>query len=479
MKKTLILLTLPFMLACEPTTKADQIVLIENTTAIDAIHGTRNNVDILIANDQIVGVFPDSKKHNLKGEITILDGRDHFVIPGLWDAHVHLSYNEDIGHEVFFPLSIAHGVTYLRDTGGHLDKLAEARALSRSDPAQPDLYVSGPLLDGERRIYDGNSAGFPDLSVGLATGQAARDYIDYLASEDVSFVKAYEMLPPEIFKAIGDQAEKHGLPVAMHIPLSMSAEQAVAAGADDMQHMRNIELSCAVNTDELLQIRQEKIANETEILPSKLRSQLHTEQGAGALPNQSKRVCIELLKLLAVNDVYQTPTLTISRFFTRRLFEDEAFKETFDLMPRVIAEGWHDRSSRLKSRQVDEASLAYDSWILKTLPKLVEAGVPILAGTDAPIAFLTPGASLHEEMILLVDAGLTPQQAIRAATYEPARFLGLETQQGSIAKNMKADLVILRANPLQDIQNIKQIEAVTRNGIVLDRAKLESLKSTK
>lgn len=465
------------LLACQPTIEAEQIVLIENTTAIDAIYGTRGNVNILIADDKIIKVFPERESFRLKGNVTAIDGRGKYVIPGLWDAHVHLSYNENIGHEVFFPLSIAHGVTYLRDTGGHLDKLTEARALADSNPELPDLYVSGPLLDGQRRVYDGSSTDFPDISVGLATQQTARDYVDYLAEQGVSFVKAYEMLPPDIFAAIGDQAKIHGLPVAMHIPLSMTAEEAVAAGAGDMQHLRNIELSCAGNTDELAQMRKVKIASKTVIPQSKLRSQMHTDQRALALSNQSEETCASLLELLLKEDVYQTPTLTISRFFTRRLFEDDAFRQTFDYMPKDVAKGWHTRSARLRNFPTSDASIAYDNWIMQTLPKMAKIGVPIMAGTDAPIGFLTPGASLHEEIIMLVDAGLSPIAAIGAATYEPARFLGLETGQGSIAPKMKADLILLGANPLTDIQNIKLIETVIKNGIVIDREALDILKS--
>lgn len=106
---------------------------------------------------------------------------------------------------------------------------------------------------------------------------------------------------------------------------------------------------------------------------------------------------------------------------------------------------------------------------------MVKAGVPIMAGTDAPIGFLTPGASLHEELALLVEAGLSPLEALRAATYEPARFLGLELKQGTIAPGMKADMVILAADPLSNIKNTKQIADIIRNGTHLDREYLDNL----
>lgn len=461
--------------ACQQKTNTDELIVIANTTSIDAINGVRKNVDIIIDGDTISQIKQTDKGSNYKAKAKIIDGRGKYIIPGLWDAHVHLSYDKDIGHEVFFPLSISHGVTYLRDTGGHLEKLAEARKLAKSDPMTPDLYVSGPLLDGEGRVYDGSSPGFPDISVGLSTEKEARDYVDQLASQGVSFVKAYEMLPTNIFTAINDQADVHGLNVAMHIPLSMTAEEAVAAGADDMQHLRNIELSCASNSQELAQIRDTQISENRDILPSKLRSQIHSEQRSMALPNYDEYKCRSLMKLLAQRNVFQTPTLTISRFFSRRLFEDETFRQSFDHMPAPIAEQWSSRSNGLKDRPASPADIAYDNWILKALPMMAAEGVPIMAGTDAPIAFLTPGASLHEEMILLVDAGLTPMQALRAATYEPARFLGLEKNQGSIDIGMKADLVILNNDPVADIKNIKNVDAVVKNGVLLDRDDLNEL----
>lgn len=328
---------------CQKASITNNVILIENATVIDAINGARKNADIIIAKDKIVEVVPTGKSLKFTNPNKVIDGSGKYVIPGLWDAHVHLSYNENIGYEVFFPLSIAHGVTYLRDTGGHLNKLEDARALSSSNPHVPDLYVSGPLLDGPLRIYDGSSVNFPDISVGLTTEDMARDYVDALAEDGVSFVKAYEMLAPKVFLAIGNQAEKHGLPVAMHIPLSMTAEEAVEAGADDMQHLRNIELSCAQNSDELVTIRRNKISHHADIEPNKLRSQTHSQQRESALANQSDTACMSLLKLLADEDIYQTPTLTISRFFTRRLFEDEAFRQTYEYMPTDIATGWRSR----------------------------------------------------------------------------------------------------------------------------------------
>ena len=445
--------------------------VITNVTAIDALGGERGPVDVVIVGDKIAAMGAgEAKKYEA---IEAIDGTGRYVIPGLWDAHVHLAYDKDIGFETFFPLSLAHGVTSMRDTGGHLNLLAEARAAAKADPSLPNLYVSGPLLDGEQRVYDGN--GIPDLSVGLATPAAARAKVDELATAGVSFVKAYEMLNPEVFAAIADQAQSHGLPVAAHIPLSMTGQAAIAAGANDMQHFRNLEMACAANGLALLADRQTQLANPENLKANKLRSAIHASQRAPAVRNQDSAVCDEFIDSLAKADVFQTPTLTVTRFMVRRFFADAEWKKTFPLMRPDVAKSWAERSAKLKDLQPKSDDLAYDAWVMSMVKRLAAAGVPVMAGTDAPIGYLTPGASLHEELFMLVEGGLTTAQALRAATYEPARFLGVEKQVGSLDAGMTADLVLLSANPLADIRNIAKIDMVFKNGLSMDRTRLDEL----
>lgn len=387
------LLSLPLIGCQAPTEPASNIVFIDNIAAIDAQSGLRPSVDLIIESGKIrqVGADLTAPKHTLQ----IIDGAGHYLIPGLWDAHVHLSYSPDIGHEVFFPLSLGYGITSLRDTGGHLEALAPAIAASQSGGLAPNFYFAGPLLDGPGRVYDGSSAGFPDISVGLKTPEDARAFVDELAGAGVSFVKAYEMLSPEVFAAIADQAALRGLPVSAHIPLSMSAEDAIASGANDMQHLRNLEFACAENAKELAQDRQMVLAAGSTEKPSKIRSNIHADQRAKALPRLDDEICNALIDKLAANTVYQTPTLAVTRFFTRRLFAEPYWKQTFHYMPPKTAAGWHKRSAALADYQPDENAWAHDAWVVGMIPRLSAAGVPILAGTDAPIAYLTPGASLH------------------------------------------------------------------------------------
>lgn len=449
-------------------------LLIENVTIIDAVHGSRSDMDILIEGAKIVRVASNLSDLT-SSRVRRIDGARKYVIPGLWDAHVHLAYNPNIDHNVFFPLSLAHGITYLRDTGGHLDRLAEARAISASDVIAPDLYVSGPLVDGKNRVYAGQYAGFPDLSVGVANEEQAVSQVDKLAAQGVNFIKAYEMLSPNALKAVIKRAEYHQLPVTGHSPLSMTVRQSMEAGMTDMQHLRNLEMDCTADPALLLAERQAIIDADSETYGGNLRSSLHRLQREKAINAQDDRVCNELILFMKTKDVSQTPTLVISRFLSRKLYAEPRWQKTYDLMPKMVAEDWLSRSKILAKRKRTFSDIAYGKWLMSMVFNLNKAGVSILAGTDAPIGYLTPGISLHEELAMLVEAGLAPIDALRAATYAPAVFFGLQDQQGSIAPGMKADLLLLNANPLIDIRNTTSIRAVLKNGQLIDRLALDEL----
>lgn len=443
-------------------------LVIYNVTAIDALNGVRPNVDVAIADGRIVSVNAAQEKSR-SSAVKSVDGTGKYLIPGLWDAHVHLAYDPEIDHEVFFPLSLAHGVTYLRDTGGHLDRLAETRAIAFGQAIAPDLYVSGPLVDGAKRVYAGQSAGSPNLSIGVASADQAMAEVDRLAANGVQFIKAYEMLAPDVFQAVVNRAKHHGLPVTAHSPLSMTATQAINAGVTDMQHLRNLEMDCVANPLVFLAEREAAIETDEADFGRALRSSIHNLQREKAVSNYDRSACAALITLMKTKGVSQTPTLTISRFLSRRLYAENRWQRSFALMPDTVAKKWMAAVQRLAKRQPTSGNLAYDKWLMAMVSDLDQAGVSILAGTDAPIGFLTPGASLHEELAMLVEAGLTPMEALKAATIAPAKFLGLQDQQGSIALNMKADLVLLNKNPLMNIRNTMSIEAVTKDGAFISK----------
>ena len=359
-------------------------LVIKNVTIIDAIEGERSGMDVTLVADRIHKISPTNTISPPIDAVTI-DGSGKYLIPGLWDAHVHLTFTEGLGHDVFFPLAIAHGVTSLRDTGGHLDKLAPARTAAAADPLSPDLYISGPLVDGPLRVYAGQTPFHPDISVGVASPDGAERMVDDLADAGVDFIKAYEMLPEPTFRALVTRAKERGLPVAAHAPLSMTASDAALLGANDLQHMRNLELSCPGDADDLRSARREMLEENDAPHPAALRSNIHKAQRAAAIASLDPESCDELIEILAETAAIQTPTLMISRFRTHGAYGNAAYRETFDLLPKTIAEGWKAQSLGFAEPSTDPDILAHDVWRQAMLPRLYAAGVPIMAGMPCEI----------------------------------------------------------------------------------------------
>ena len=452
-----------------PLAAQERPVIIRNVTVVDAVEGSRAGQTVVLQHGRISAVGADLA--DIPSDGTIIDGTDQYLIPGLWDAHVHLAYDPAITWRQFYPLALAHGVTYLRDTGGHLDRLAEARAKQKAG-ATPDLYVSGPLIDGAPRVYDG-SPGRPDLSVEVATPEAAAAMVDALAAQGVALVKAYEMLTPEAFAAVIERAHAHNLKVAAHSPLQMSALETALSGVDDLQHLRNLELDCAQDPAALLAERREAFEQSADKAGGDLRAEIHRHQRSAALASQDAANCEALIAALAEHKVYQTPTLTVTRFIDARLFARDDVRQSYAYMGPAIAKRWNAAARRIAAQPIDPTMLAYGTWANGMLKQLETAGVPIMAGTDAPIGLLTPGDSLLSELALMAEAGLDPRTILAAATITPARFFGLEAEQGSIAAGMRADLVLLRANPLDYVGNYRAISMVIKDGVIHDRAALD------
>jgi hypothetical protein len=464
---------------CAAPTEYSSLIVVENVNVIDAAAGLRPDMTVAISGTKIIDVLSGDKarfSYRNYGPVTYIDGTGHYLLPGLWDAHVHLTYQSGLGYKTFFPLAIAHGVTSLRDTGGQLVALATAREVSVTDAEAPDLYIAGPLIDGPKRIYDGSSVLLPDISVGARSPEDAEQIVDELAVAGVDFIKAYELLDGATLKSLIDRASFHGLKVAAHPPLGMTADEVVALGAQDFQHFRNLEFQCSGDSDALLKARRSALRGRRDLTSAELRDQIRSTQRPLALGSLNADACGEFVKKLAKLTVFQTPTMSILTLSTRRPFLDADWQETFRYLPEPVERGWRGAIAAVADRPAaPQEDHDFLSWVSDLLAMLTQANVPLMAGTDAPIGFQTPGQSLHEELELFVEYGLTPLEAIEAATLTPARFFGIEGTQGLIAPGMKADLVLLRENPLDDIRNIGSIETVVKNGHVLDRERLDQI----
>jgi imidazolonepropionase-like amidohydrolase len=327
--------------------------------------------------------------------------------------------------------------------------------------------IAGPLLDGLPNVYDGSDAGHPHLSTGLGSVDDVVQQVNLLDSMGVDLLKAYEMLSPEQFAKITQMAKEKGLKVTGHVPLSMDVISASNAGLNSMEHMRNLELSCASNAEELLQERIQLLDAGKNDSGAILRSRLHSAQRVKAVENYDENKAKEVLKVLAKNETWQIPTMALMR--------SVRLKENFTYLPDSLKQVWEKGLLSIQDRKPSPGRLKYVDWILKMVGEVHKNKIGIMAGTDTPIGYLTPGLSLHEELSQLVEAGLSPLEALKTATLNPAIYFNLDNELGWIGENTWADLLILDANPLENINNTKQINAVIKQGNFLDRAQLDEI----
>ncbi len=469
-----LILTLGFSIqACQPSPidESKPSLAITNVTVIDAHQGQLENMTVLIQENRILKV-EKSEDLSPPESSTVINGQGKYLIPGLWDAHVHLTYDADIT-PAMFDLFLINGITSIRDTGGKIELVKPLKEEANNNPnTSPRVMISGPLIDGIPTVYDGNTPGRPELGVGVGTPDEARVLVRQLKNEGVDLLKAYEMLQPEVYQAVLEEAKVHGLPVTGHVPLSMDVVSASKAGLNSIEHMRNLEMSCTRDWSQLMEIRRKELANGKEETGGALRSRLHQLHRYQAIANQDPATRSEVLSALAENNTWLVPTLTILAARENRVWARPKWRADYKYLPDSVDLQWTTRSVGIADLPVDSLAVVFANWGYDMVSRLPDAGVKIMAGTDTPIAFLTPGFSLHEELRLLVKSGLTPLEVLEAATIRPAEYFNMEEELGTIEEGKLADLVLLKQNPLEDIRNSQSIDIVIKNGNLLNRETL-------
>jgi Amidohydrolase family len=450
---------------CGPAaTPAD--LAIRNVTVIDAVHGARDDRTVVVDGGRIVAVTAAGEAVDAAETV---DGTGRYLIPGLWDFHVHLTYDDRLT-EAMPGLFLHHGITSIRDTGGPLDRMLPVVEALRADGAVgPRVFFAGPLLDGEYVVYDG--VGRPLLGISNPDAETARANVARLAEAGVDFVKIYEMVSPAVFAAIVEEAESRGLPRDGHVPLSMRASE-VGPHMQSLEHLRNLEMDCAADPESLLAERRRLLQNPEGIPGAALRSRLHNLQRLPAVAAYDERNCAAMIGSMATT--IQVPTLRLNALQLRPPFARTDWNAVLGKLPADVETEWRAATEASGGGGAARDS-TYAMWSLHLVELMHEAGVPIGAGTDTPIAFAAPGYSLHSELEMLVRAGLSPLEALGAATVRPAEFFGLSGEMGTIEEGRLADLVLLSANPLDDIANTRKIEAVVSKGTLLTRTELDGL----
>ena len=446
------------------TDMSDQAdIVIANVTLIDAKHGKLEDMTVVVRGDEIVSVSPALQGNEGSASSRVIDGRGRYLIPGLWDMHVHLTY-DDRFTQLMPGAFLSWGITSVRDTGGMMqDMLPVINQMRAPDAISPRVFFSGPLLDGQHVVYDGDSR--PLIGTQNSDIQQARENVQRLKNSGVDFIKIYELVSPEVFSALVDEARIHALPIASHVPLHMLAST-VGDQVGTMEHLRNIELDCAANAELLLASRREKLTAENVSSGHALRSSIHSSQRLDAIAALDEERCASVLANLT--ETIQVPTLRLNALPLAPPYEQSDWDEALGAMLPEVQLEWSEPNTFIP-KDYGQRDLRFSQYSLQMVKRMVEAGVPIGAGTDTPIGLAIPGYSLHRELEMLVRAGMTPLQALEAATIRPTEFLQLEDQLGTIEAGKRADLVLLSANPLEDIRNTRQIDLVISKGKIVPR----------
>ena len=432
---------------------------IEHVTIIDAENGLQQDMTVIFDADKILQVLPANEAPKTTMSI---DGEGKFLIPGLWDMHVHLTY-DDRFTDIMPATFLAYGITSVRDTGGLLKNILPVVARMRAPGAvAPRVFFSGPLLDGEHVVYDGNSR--PEIGIRNEDVERAMQNVKALKASGADFIKIYELVSPEVFAALVEQATALNMPIASHVPLAMTAATA-GPSVNSMEHLRNVELDCANNHEALHQTRVKTLQ---EYIPGSghdLRSSLHSLQRIPAVEALDETRCTEVLT--ALKSTIQVPTLRLNALALTPAFEREDWREALqDMLPEVQSD-WRAPPSWFE-KDITKRETRFQKYSIEMVGRMHAQGVPIGAGTDTPIGMAIPGYSLHNELEFLVNAGLSPLEALKSATLRPAEFLNLESQMGTIEVGKVADLVLLTANPLESISNTRKISLVISKGIPVE-----------
>lgn len=408
-----------------------------HVTVIDATGApAKRGMTVVITNGRITALgrtgtvrIPESAK--------VIDASGKYLIPGLWDMHIH-SMNYENGRR-FLPLLAAHGITGVRDMGSPLEDVLRLRRETREGKiAGPRMVLAGPLLQGALPFQ------VPFITSVHNTTEARRAVV-HLRGRGVDFVKLQDALPRELYTAIAAEAKRQNLPFAGHVPPSVSALEATSAGQRSIEHLggrfygvllacssREAELSGRIRVvvnDALRALNEKREPADSEIFRAAFTKLL--------LDSYDERKAAALFSAFKKNGTWQVPTL-IAQPIRAAINGGRTDLNADDI-----------RYARLLARKQLEVVFA-----------MKRAGVKIMAGTDLP----PDGSTLHAELALLVEAGLSPMEALQAATRNPAEFLGRLGSLGTVERGKIADLVLLDANPLEDIRNTKKIHAVIVGG---------------
>jgi imidazolonepropionase-like amidohydrolase len=448
-----------------------QSLVIKRVTVIDATgRSSEPNMTVIVDGDLIVALGPSSKTH-IPGKAVVVDGTGKFLIPGLWDMHVHGA--SDARAPWSHLLFLANGVVGVRDMSGPPDAHAwRATHPSNQDPS-PTIYLGSPIIDGPNPVW-------PE-SIVVTDEAQGRKVVEQQRERGADFIKVYGRLSRDAYFAIADEANKCGIPFEGHVPESVTAAEASEAGQRSIEHLTRVADGSSreeKSIDPEMQQQEALFRAPGATMVAKIDSgKSIIRLNMRVVETFDEVTAQSLFALFVKNRTWQCPTLTLLRaqIDDPLLADDPRLK----YLSRGVRAKWDagyykDVPPEPRAAIVRLNQLEFDkSKMLVGL--MYRAGVPILAGTDSMNPQCFPGFGLHDELALLVDAGLSPLAALQAATRNAADFMGQLDHRGTIEVGKTADLVLLDKDPLTDIHNTRSIQAVVLSGKLYPRAALDAM----
>jgi imidazolonepropionase-like amidohydrolase len=389
--------------------------------------------------------------HPIKNfEFQIYDCTGKYLIPGLWDMHIHDAGDDSSNRFEYVPLFLANGVTGIRDMWGSEEMLKLKNDIDAGKFVGPRMVIGSPIIDGEKPFFR--------QSLSPATEMQGRHFVDSLSDAGYGFIKIYSLVREPIYLAIADECKKKGIALEGHLPIEIGFEEALDAGQRSFEHNFNVNRFLAGRETELL--RWSKHYLDTVHSTKNVEFMVHTEPLD--VSEKNFKISPVVLNKMIKNRVAIVPSLTLIQGRSRNAELMAKQTKGLEYLSAGFVNYWMHQTPALPA-ELEKTFGAAAKF-------LINKGVMILAGTDVNNPFCVPGFGLQQELINLHNAGLTNLQVLQTATINPAKFLYRENELGSVKAGKIADLVILEDNPLFEISNTQKINAVIVNGKYFSKA---------
>lgn len=475
MKNLLLLIVLLLVAVFLPTQQLRPAVLaLKHVTVIDMTGAAPKPDRTVVITGNRITTIGRTGEVPIPRDAQLIDATGRFLIPGLWDMHVHALRKERVDN--FLPLFVANGITGVRDIGTTADGFAALGQLRQEIASGTRI---GPRIIAAGRILDGAKPAVPENSIPFANPTEAREAVRFLKQAGANFIKVYDGVPRDSYFAIVAEAKKLNIPFVGHVPNEITSIEASDAGQKSIEHLGTILRDCSMLEPEIVEervnaiIRSNDKPNGPSLIPVRIAARTKIQ-----LATYSRPKCEQLFARFVKNGTWHVPTLMIKQISA---FVDPANLKNDPRMKYISPdslERWKPENNRflkyLTPEIIETRKQLYRKEV-ELVGAMHRAGVKFMAGTDVPGLYMYPGFSLHDELELLVQAGFTSMEALKTVTYNPAAFLGELNSHGTVQSGKVANLVLLDSNPLENIANTKRIAAVVLNGHYLSREKLDGL----